>query len=348
MSVGPMAGRTLNDQRMKVVYAVSFYWTVSILLVFLNKESMNRLDAPIFITWTQVVTAVIGCAILSHMRRSTPMLSFFPEFEFRMNVALQVLPLTLTFIAMVTFNNLCLQYVNVSFYQVARSLTIVFNVIFTWYLMGQKTSPKALAAVATVVAGYVIGSWSELSLETLSFRGSIYGVLASVFVSLYAINVKKALAAVNDDKWLLMIYNNMLAMFLMPPLIFVFNETTAILENPVVYTTSFWTTFIFFTGVFGFLINIATYAQIQATSPLTHNISGTAKSAFQSVMALVLLSETISKAGAFGLFLVIGGSFAYGWVRDSEMKTSAPPAADFKKILDEDDFEMDDLPSEPA
>lgn len=29
---------------------------------------------------------------------------------------------------MVTFNNLCLKYVEVSFYNVARSLTIVFNV----------------------------------------------------------------------------------------------------------------------------------------------------------------------------------------------------------------------------
>jgi hypothetical protein len=38
--------------------------------------------------------------------------------EFKTNVARQVLPLTLVFVGMIAFNNLCLSYVEVSFYQV--------------------------------------------------------------------------------------------------------------------------------------------------------------------------------------------------------------------------------------
>jgi hypothetical protein len=68
---------------------------------------------------------------------------------------LQVLKLSIVFVGMVTFNNLCLQFVEVrgvyfncidlplcqlwmqvSFYNVARSLTIVCNVIFTWTFLG--------------------------------------------------------------------------------------------------------------------------------------------------------------------------------------------------------------------
>lgn len=179
------------------------------------------------------------------------MLSFFPEFRIRTDVALKVLPLTLTFIAMITFNNLCLQYVNVSFYQVARSLTIVFNVVFTYILMGQKTSTKALLCVAGVVVGYIIGSSAELSMKELSVKGSIFGVLASVFVSLYAINVKKALAAVDNNKWTLMIYNNVLASVLMPPLILLFNEPPVIAATEAVYRVSFWFSYIGMTGIFG-------------------------------------------------------------------------------------------------
>ena len=37
-------------------------------------------------------------------------------------------------------------------------------------------------------------------------------------------------------------------------------------------------------GAFGFLIGLAVYIQIQATSPLSHNVSATAKSAFQSIL----------------------------------------------------------------
>ena len=37
-------------------------------------------------------------------------------------------------------------------------------------------------------------------------------------------------------------------------------------------------------GFFGFSIGIVTVLQIKATSPLSHNISGTAKAAVQSLM----------------------------------------------------------------
>ncbi len=35
------------------------------------------------------------------------------------------------------------------------------------------------------------------------------------------------------------------------------------------------------TGIMGFAIGLVTVMQVKATSPLTHNISGTAKAAFQ-------------------------------------------------------------------
>ena len=59
--------------------------------------------------------------------------------------AIRIMPLSLIFVAMITLNNLCLKsirhsvhysirYVNVSFYLVARSRTIVFNVVLSYIL----------------------------------------------------------------------------------------------------------------------------------------------------------------------------------------------------------------------
>ena len=42
---------------------------------------------------------------------------------------LQVMPLSLVFVGMITFNNLTLKYLGVAFYNVGRSLTTVFNVV---------------------------------------------------------------------------------------------------------------------------------------------------------------------------------------------------------------------------
>ena len=42
-------------------------------------------------------------------------------------------------------------------------------------------------------------------------------------------------------------------------------------------------------GIMGFLIGLVTVMQVKATSPLTHNISGTAKASVQVKHLLVLL-----------------------------------------------------------
>ena len=48
----------------------------------------------------------------------------------------QVLPLSLLFTLMIASNNLCLKYVGVAFYYIGRSLTTVFNVIFSYAVLG--------------------------------------------------------------------------------------------------------------------------------------------------------------------------------------------------------------------
>lgn len=50
----------------------------------------------------------------------------------------QTLPLSIVFVCMITFNNLCLKNVGVAFYNVGRSLTTVFNVVSVYlYLPGK-------------------------------------------------------------------------------------------------------------------------------------------------------------------------------------------------------------------
>lgn len=41
------------------------------------------------------------------------------------------------FTLMIASNNLCLKYVGVAFYYIGRSLTTVFNVIFTYIVLGK-------------------------------------------------------------------------------------------------------------------------------------------------------------------------------------------------------------------
>ena len=97
---------------------------------------------------------------------------------------------------------------------------------------------------------------------SLSIMGTIYGVLASLSVSLYAIYIKRVLPAVDDNVWLLTFYNNINAMILFVPLIVVFGELPEIVSYSELFTIKF---FLLMTagGIFGFAIGYVTGLQVK-------------------------------------------------------------------------------------
>lgn len=91
--------------------------------------------------------------------RASNKLSFwnqFPRYDYSLPIARKTFVLSVLFVGMITFNNICLQYVEVSFYNVARSLTIVFNVIFTYFILKETTSWLTCSTLAIVVLGFVV------------------------------------------------------------------------------------------------------------------------------------------------------------------------------------------------
>ncbi|CAF5077061.1 unnamed protein product, partial [Rotaria sp. Silwood1] len=141
---------------------------VSITMVFLNKYLLSsnnvKLDAPLFITWYQCVVTVVACALLGSLNKRLAILSKFPTFKIDLKIARDVLPLSVMFVAMIIFNNLTLKYLTVSFYMVGRSLTTIANVIFTYIMLGQKTSYKALACCGLIIGGFFLGIDQENAL----------------------------------------------------------------------------------------------------------------------------------------------------------------------------------------
>jgi len=300
--------------------AVAFYWFVSISLTFLNKTVMTgaylKLDAPLFMSWTQFVMTVLCCAIMSEVGKRVKLFSFFPPLEFDIRKARKILPLTVVFLGMIVFNNLCIKYVEVSFYYIARSLTIIFNILFTYYLLNKTTSKKSIACCLMIIGGYALGVQSEVHFSQF---GVLFGGLASIFVALNSIYAKKMLVSVtNESSELLMLYNNINSIFILPFIALVATDERSVLMQPesleVMKTLDFWL-MILFTGVFGFLIGYASYLQVLYTSPLTHNVSGTAKAAFQTMLALWVYGNPTNAPNLISVAVVLLSSFAYGIVK---------------------------------
>jgi len=305
----------------QVCSVVTAYFIVSIALVFSNKvllQPKDSIPAPMFVTWFQCVFTFLLIWFLGYMAEinpSVPALKEFPKQVFDTNVARKIMPLTLMFVGMISFNQLCLQYVEVSFYNVARSLTIVANVIFSYVLLRETTSGLTLMCLAIVIVGFFVGSEGEVN---FSLQGTLFGVISSCFVSLNSIYTKKLGSVVGGNKWVLAYYNNVNASVIFIPLIILSGEHWIILEHiHKFYSPYFWFV-MFVAGFLGFLIGIVTVMQITITSPLTHNIAGTAKACVQTVLALMIWQNETTAGAMFGVVLVLFGSALYTYVRGKE------------------------------
>lgn len=167
--------------------------------------------------------------------------------------------------------------------------------------------------------GFWLGVDQESVAGSLSWTGVIFGVVASLCVSLNAIYTKKVLPLVDGNIWKLSFYNNLNASVLFIPLMVIFGEFKSLFEFGRLTDLHFWGMMIL-GGVFGFAIGYVTGLQIKFTSPLTHNVSGTAKSCAQTVLAVVYLASNKSGLWWTSNMMVLGGSCAYTWVKGREMK----------------------------
>lgn len=236
----------------------------------------------------------------------------------------KVLPLSILYLGMILLNNFCLKNVGVAFYFVSRSLTTVFNVIFTYIFINEPVSFGALICCALIVLGFILGIDQESVIGSLSVIGVIFGVASSLFTSLYSIYTKTTLAKLDKNIWVLVLYNNINATLLCTPLLIVHGDIQALISDKVTSPT-FWS-LLSISGVMAFFISIVTNASIKYTSPLTHNISGTAKACFQTVIAVIYRHDHKSVLWWISNITILVASAAYSRIKQLEMEHKSSPA----------------------
>lgn len=154
---------------------------------------------------------------------------------------------------------------------------------------------------------------------SFSLIGTTFGVIGSLSLSLYSIYTKKTLPYVNQEVLLLNYYVNLYSCVLFVPLMMIAGEFSSIATYPLLFEPSFWG-FLTIGGLCGFAIGYVTGLQIQMTSPLTHNISGTAKACAQTVLATQWFNESKSYLWWLSNVVVLFGSGMYARVKQLEIE----------------------------
>ena len=156
-------------------------------------------------------------------------------------------------------------------------------------------------------------------------------MLASLCVALNAIYTKKTLPIVGDNIWRLTLYNNLNALFIFIPFMLWSGDLSTLSAFEFIASAHFWSAMTI-SGVLGFAMSYVTGWQIQVrlrpagsmnlqvTSVLTHNISGTAKAAAQTVMGVAYYNEYKTGKWWASNAIVLIGSALYTYVQQQVMK----------------------------
>lgn len=210
---------------LQILFAVLQYWIVSITTVFLNKILLSTIDAtsslPLTTTWVQTLLSALLFSII-HVSTYLWNHSFF-LFPFKRRIhydkiqasperpptdervssssldswkqklnsfltgAITLFPLSVAFLLMLLFTNLCLREVHITYYQIARSLGLPMIPLLSFILFKEKTHWSIVLSCLLIVSGYIYGVENATD---LSVRGVLFGILSSVFGSLYTIYLK--------------------------------------------------------------------------------------------------------------------------------------------------------------
>jgi GDP-fucose transporter C1 len=177
---------------------------------------------------------------------------------------------------------------------------------------------KTIICCAVIIFGFWLGVDQENIVGSLSLLGTFFGVLGSLSLSLYSIHTKKVLPLVDEEIWLLSYYNNVYSIILFIPLMLLNGEFETIYNYDKIGDLDFWSAMVI-SGICGFAIGYVTMLQIKVTSPLTHNVSGTAKACVQTILATHWYDESKPVLWWISNAIILTASAAYARIKQLSM-----------------------------
>lgn len=188
------------------------------------------------------------------------------------------------------------------------------------------------------MAGFGAGMASDYSQMLTSGKGVLLGIGSSLTTAIESVVVKRFLGKSPEGMWQMVWMSNVMALGFYVPLLPLSGELTTFFSIFDITSESArgFLSAASLTGVSAFLLTIATFMQIEVTSPTTHMVVTAARGVAQSSIAILVLGEVLTTDRAGSMLLILGGSALYGWARDRYTQAKKPPA-DYIPLANKDE-----------
>lgn len=226
-------------------------------------------------------------------------------------------PASLCFSSTIILNNACLSMAKLSTYSVAKSTTLIWNVIFQYILLKVRLPLTTILSCFLIISGVAVGS---LDTSTLSPFALIAGCLSSIFQSLFNTCIGVALPKTNNDTSEVLVRNQELSSVFLVIYIIASKELANLIRFSPCFDVSSnlflscWLVF-FLTTAFAAGVNKFTFMVIGLTEPSTFSVIGFTKSGIQVAGGWFIYKDPASVKSVTSVILTLSGSLIYGITR---------------------------------
>ncbi|KAK4938946.1 hypothetical protein LTR10_020694 [Elasticomyces elasticus] len=330
--------------RRRIALTVCFHSSCAIWSTILSKSALNGIEAPVTLlalqTTVQVLLLTTVGTITGWIQLQRPGSTWW-----------SLLPLTIARLVGILAKTYCLASVNASVYQIARGLLLPFTLLLSLLALRPRPyyPPVSLVGSAMVMAGFGAGMAADYSQVLTSGKGILLGIGSSLTTAIESVVVKRFLGKSSKGMWQMVWMSNVMALAFYVPLlplsgelgtffsVFDIDSNSADLDPAAGSTKALLHRFLgsaMLTGLSAFLLTIATFMQIEVTSPTTHMIVTAGRGVVQSSLAILVLGDVVTADRVGSMALILAGTALYGWASDryNQQKKKGEPRGDYALV----------------
>ncbi|EDO37817.1 predicted protein [Nematostella vectensis] len=307
-----------TDTYIRKTAVIALWYLFSFGTLMSNKYILSNLngDAGVLGEAQMMASAVFGafklylpcCLFKHHHHPDAPRLHFFR------NMAI----LGWMRFATVVCSLISLKYVAVSFTETVKSSAPIFTALFSWIMIGERSSLPVYLSLIPVMGGLALCTANELSFNVIGFTSALMNNLMDCVQNVFS---KKLLSNEQSSYSApeLQFYTSAASLVVQFPFWFFFMDIQVKLQS-MDYLMMFM---LVFNGFLFYMQSLTAYALMSLISPVTFSVSNTVKRAVLIWISVLMFGNEVSALSALGTMIVTCGVFLYQRAKRQEAEQMA-------------------------
>ncbi|BFZ57924.1 hypothetical protein PYCC9005_004979 [Savitreella phatthalungensis] len=215
----------------------------------------------------------------------------------------------------------CVEAVDGAVFNLVRGLVLPFAVILSAFFLDRKPSTASLVPVIVICMGFYVGTFSEHS--DLTDVGGSYGVTIGALSSFFAaldLTVTKTSLDTHSIYDILFVTNAGTVIVTLPMILLGSEYGDHLTSDHPVDSVRLFILKAIVCGLLTFIAAVLALLQLNLTSPITHQITTSARGILQSLFSVILLGELMEWPQILSIAIILIGTLAYTIIKELEQR----------------------------